>query len=113
MAILQYLCNQKYTSLPPYSPTWHHVPTAPGQPSSSASGPSNIVHEVSAIELEPPASEYPAGQTSRAASREGEQLARQFERLVSGQETETGESPPSYKAVVSPVHVNRSQTLRA
>jgi len=110
--LLSYLCNQTYTSLPPYSLTWHSVPTA-GRASSSESGPLNIIHEVSAIDLESPTPEYAvsADSTFRTASREREQLTRQFEQLVTGQVTETGEPPPPYKASTSPVLVNHPQTL--
>jgi len=106
--MLQHLCNQKYTSLPPYSLTWHSVPTTPGRSLSSEPGPSNTVHEVSAIELEPPTPEYtvPTNNASRTASSERERFSRQFERLISGQEAETGELPPSYGVATSPVHVN-------
>jgi hypothetical protein len=104
MTISQYLCNQKYTSLPPYSPTWHSVPTTPGQPPPSEPGPLNTIREVSARMSTPPTPECPTDHDFRTASIEREQLARQFERLIAGQETETGEPPPSYKVVESPVH---------
>ena len=88
----------------------------PGQSSSSSSepNPSSVVHEVSAIELEPPTPEYttPAVHIFRATSREREVLTHQFERLVAGQETETGEAPPPYKVATSSTHVNNLHPLR-
>jgi len=113
--ISQYLCNRKYTSLPSYSPTWHCVPTAPGQSSSSEAGPFTATDEVSAVELEPSTPEYavPTDHAIRSTLGEREQLTRQFERLISGQEAETGEPPPSYKVATSLLHVNHSHTLRA
>ena len=110
----QYLCNQKYTLLPPYSATWHSVPTKPGQPASSEPGSSSVVHEVSAIEVEPPTPDHSAStdHSTRTASRERERLTLQFERLVAGQEAETGESPPSYNAATSPAHPDNLHVLR-
>ena len=109
----QHLCNHKYTSLPPYSSTWNSIPTISSQTQPSGSGPSATVHEVSVTELESSTPEHatPTVQVSRAASREREQLTRQFERLIAGQEAETGEAPPSYTAATSPAHVNHSHLL--
>lgn len=76
--ILQPLCSNKYTSLPSYSPAWRTVPPPSGQASSSETGPSTIVLEVVATEME--------------------QLTHQFEQLITGQVTETGEFPPSYES---------------
>ena len=112
--ISQHLCNQKFTSLPPYSLTWNSVPMAPGQSPSSEPNPSTVVHEVSAIELEPPTPEYttPTVHVLRATSREREVLTHQFERLVTGQEAETGEAPPPYKVATSSIRVTDPHLLR-
>ncbi|KAF9643117.1 hypothetical protein BDM02DRAFT_3132643 [Thelephora ganbajun] len=113
--LLSYLCNPMYTSLPSYSLTWQSVPTAPTQSSSPESGPLSIIHEVSAVELEPPIPEYaaPTDHVLRTASREREQLTHQFERFITSQELENRELPPSYKVATSPVHVNHSHVLHA
>ena len=79
-----------------------------GQASPSEPEPSSIAHEVSAIELEHSTSEHatPTVHIPRAASREREVLTHQFERLVAGQEAETGEAPPCYEAAISTVHLD-------
>jgi hypothetical protein len=101
--ILQYLCNQKYTSLPPYSPTWNTVPSPPGQQPSSEAGPSSTVREVSATEPERSTWERatPTDPAQKDTMKDGERVTFEFERLVTGQEADTGEPPPSYKATTN------------
>lgn len=115
--LLSHLCDQKYTSLPAYSPTWNSVVTLSGQPSfsESESGPSHIVREVSSpIERESPIPKYSASKspTQKAPLTEREQLTLQFERLLTGQEAETGQPPPSYR-VSTPVHTHSPHVLPA
>ena len=87
---------------------------APGQPSPSEPNPSSVVHEVSAIELEPPTPDYtdPTIHILKATSRERETVTHQFDRLVSGQEAETGEAPPPYGATTPSIHPNNPHPLR-
>lgn len=102
--VLQHLCDQKYTSLPPYSPTLRPVPPPPDQSSSSRAGPSSIVLEVPVTEFGHTSEcATPMNPAQRAAIKEGERLTNQFERLITGQETETGESPPSYNVATPSV----------
>ena len=100
--ILQHLCNQEYTSLPEYPPIRHPSPSPSGQPPSFEAGFPNTVPEVPATDLEP-AKMDPA---QRAAIKEREQLTHLFERLIAGQETETGESPPPYEAAAPSVRAH-------
>ncbi|KAF9777874.1 hypothetical protein BJ322DRAFT_1176291 [Thelephora terrestris] len=113
--LLSHLCNQKYTSLPAYSPTWHSALESPGESSSSKPGPSSIVREVLTAEHDAPTPEYvaPTDPTQRITLEEREQLTLQFERLVTGQEAETGEPPPCYQATAPPVHAGRHHALHA
>ncbi|KAF9783668.1 hypothetical protein BJ322DRAFT_1196431 [Thelephora terrestris] len=64
--------------------------------SSSKPGPSSIVRKVLTAEHDAPTPEYvaPTDPTQRITLEGREQLTLQFERLVTGQEAETGEPPP-------------------